>query len=219
MDKQTNRRTDEGVPRGRDGPQKHDQKHNGPTPLKFHSWVQICSLKFKECPFVHQVAPLSSLIPNLPTCIANFAPWLKSAGVALLSSSVSFEWGFFIIQSHIIKSLTIGHRLGPKDWTPCACACGSIKNSFRNVYSSVSILIFTLSMAAWALYHFLNIGRQTLTEQEKGGESEEDVEKTRVRLGKNQGEDRVKLPLDMIMLAGIMLELLMLQFYRNLALR
>ena len=96
---------------------------------------------------------------------------------------------------------------------------GPIKNPFRNVYSSVSILIFTLSMAAWALYHFLNIGRQTLTEQEKGGESEEDVEKTRVRLGKNQGEDRVKLPLDMIMLAGIMLELLMLQFYRNLALR
>ena len=74
-------------------------------------------------------------------------------------------------------------------------------------------------MAAWALYHFLNIGRQTLTEEEKGGEFEEDVEKTRVRLGKVQGEDRVKLPLDMIMLAGIMLELLMLQFYRNLALR
>ena len=74
-------------------------------------------------------------------------------------------------------------------------------------------------MAAWALYHFLNIGRQTLTEEEKGGELEEDVEKTRVRLGKVQGEDRVKLPLDMIMLAGIMLELLMLQFYRNLALR
>ena len=74
-------------------------------------------------------------------------------------------------------------------------------------------------MAAWALYHFLNIGRQTLTEEEKGGELEEDVEKTRVRLGKIQGEDRVKLPLDMIMLAGIMLELLMLQFYRNLALR
>ena len=74
-------------------------------------------------------------------------------------------------------------------------------------------------MAAWALYHFLNIGRQTLTEEEKGGELEENVEKNRVRLGKVQGEDRVKLPLDMIMLAGIMLELLMLQFYRNLALR
>ena len=74
-------------------------------------------------------------------------------------------------------------------------------------------------MAAWALYHFLNIGRQTLTEEEKGRELEEDVEKNRVRLGKVQGEDRVKLPLDMIMLAGIMLELLMLQFYRNLALR
>ena len=74
-------------------------------------------------------------------------------------------------------------------------------------------------MAAWAFYHLFNIGRETLTEEEKGGELEEDVEKTRVRLGKIQGEDRVKLPLDMIMLAGIMLELLMLQFYRNLALR
>ena len=96
---------------------------------------------------------------------------------------------------------------------------GPMKNPFRNVYSSVSILIFTLSMAAWALYHFLNIGRQTLTEEEKGGELEEDQEKTRVRLGKVQIENRVKLPLDIFMLVGIMLGLLILQFYKNLALR
>ena len=58
-----------------------------------------------------------------------------------------------------------------------------------------------------------------MTEEEKGGELEEDQEKNRVRLGKVQIENRVKLPLDIFMLVGIMLGLLILQFYKNLALR
>ena len=80
--------------------------------------------------------------------------------------------------------------------------------NFRNVYSSRSIVIFTVSMLSWAAYHLVNVGKQLALpgKVEEESDLEEDV-------------STVDLPLMMIFLAGIMLFLLMLQFYRNLALR
>ena len=98
------------------------------------------------------------------------------------------------------------------------------KFDFRNVYSYPSIIIFTLSMFCWYLVD-LNFWKQ----EEGGVDHEEDLAEQFKEGVKEEYSDSnvdlrddgstVDLPLMMIFLAGIMLFLLMLQFYRNLALR
>ena len=57
-------------------------------------------------------------------------------------------------------------------------------SNFRNVYSSLSILIFTLSMAGWATYHLVNVsvGEQTVAEEEREKKIELEDSDTRVKL-------------------------------------
>ena len=77
--------------------------------------------------------------------------------------------------------------------------------NFRNVYSSRSIVIFTVSMLSWAAYHLVNVGKQLALPGK-----EEDLE---------DDASTVDLPLSILFLAGVMLLLLVAQFHRNLALR
>ena len=66
-------------------------------------------------------------------------------------------------------------------------------SNFRNVYSSLSILIFTLSMAGWATYHLVNVhvgvgdwtttaGEQTVAEEEREKKIELEDSDTGVKL-------------------------------------
>ena len=81
--------------------------------------------------------------------------------------------------------------------------------NFRNVYSSRSIVIFSVSMFSWAAYHLVNVGKQ-LALPEKEEDLEDDLE---------EDASTVDLPLSILFLAGVMLLLLVAQFHRNLALR
>ena len=80
--------------------------------------------------------------------------------------------------------------------------------NFRNVYSSRSIVIFTVSMFSWAAYHLVNVGKQLALP--KKVEEEVDLE---------EDVSTVDLPLSILFLAGVMMLLLVAQFHRNLALR
>ena len=82
------------------------------------------------------------------------------------------------------------------------------KINFRNVYSSRSIVIFSVSMFSWAAYHLVNVGKQLALPVEE--EEEDDLE---------EDASTVDLPLSILFLAGVMLLLLVAQFHRNLALR
>ena len=83
------------------------------------------------------------------------------------------------------------------------------KINFRNVYSSRSIVIFSVSMFSWAAYHLVNVGKQ-LALPGKEEDLEADLE---------EDASTVDLPLSILFLAGVMLLLLVAQFRRNLALR
>ena len=80
--------------------------------------------------------------------------------------------------------------------------------NFRNVYSSRSIVIFTVSMLSWAAYHLVNVGKQLALP----GKEEEEVDL-------EEDASTLDLPLSILLLAGLMLLLLVAQFHRNLALR
>ena len=82
------------------------------------------------------------------------------------------------------------------------------KMNFRNVYSSRSIVIFTVSMFSWAAYHLVNVGKQLALP----GKEEEEVDH-------EKDASTVDLPLSILFLAAVMLLLLVAQFHRNLALR
>ena len=82
------------------------------------------------------------------------------------------------------------------------------KINFRNVYSSRSIVIFSVSMFSWAAYHLVNVGKQLALPVEE--EEEDDLE---------EDASTVDLPLSILFLAAVMLLLLVAQFHRNLALR
>ena len=83
------------------------------------------------------------------------------------------------------------------------------KINFRNVYSSRSIVIFSVSMFSWAAYHLVNVGKQ-LALPGKEEDLEDDLE---------EDASTVDLPLSILFLAAVMLLLLVAQFHRNLALR
>ena len=83
------------------------------------------------------------------------------------------------------------------------------KINFRNVYSSRSIVIFSVSMFSWAAYHLVNVGKQLALPGEEE-DLEDDLE---------EDASTVDLPLSILFLAAVMLLLLVAQFHRNLALR
>ena len=82
------------------------------------------------------------------------------------------------------------------------------KINFRNVYSSRSIVIFSVCMFSWAAYHLVNVGKQLALpgKEEEEGDLEDDA-------------SIVDIPLSILFLAAVMLLLLVAQFHRNLALR
>ena len=87
------------------------------------------------------------------------------------------------------------------------------KINFRNVYSSRSIVIFSVSMFSWAAYHLVNVGKQLALpgrEEDLEDDLEDDLE---------EDASTVDLPLSILFLAAVMLLLLVAQFHRNLALR
>ena len=83
------------------------------------------------------------------------------------------------------------------------------KINFRNVYSSRSIVIFSVSMFSWAAYHLVNVGKQLALPGK-----EEDLE-----VDLEEDASTVDLPLSILFLAAVMMLLLVAQFHRNLALR
>ena len=83
------------------------------------------------------------------------------------------------------------------------------KINFRNVYSSRSIVIFSVSMFSWAAYHLVNVGKQLALPGEEE-DLEDDLE---------EDASTVDMPISILFLAGVMMLLLVAQFHRNLALR
>ena len=108
----------------------------------------------------------------------------------------------FINLSFIIKSQNKGFS---SNFRP--------KSFFRNFYSYPSYIIFTLSMLCWYLVQ-LNFWEHEEGDNDQTGQNREEHIGSSVEEGST-----MDIPFNVLSLAGIMLLVLIIQSYRNLALR